>query len=314
MEIRGRPLHIGVQLPGHRASWAEYQEAVQTAEQLGVGSIWNFDHMLPPSGPEDGPCFETLTTLSALALITNRARIGVLVNGVTYRDPATLAKACAQVDQMSGGRLEFSLGAAWAEREFQAYGLPFPPLTERYARLDEALQITKLLWSQERTTFDGRYYRVADAPCAPKPVQTPFPPITVGGSGRGALRVAARHATRLNVSGSPERCRDAFTRLARCCEEVGRDLDEIELSVHPPIAVAPTTEQAEAIARRIDEEQGRTVPSDRGGWIFGNPSEAAAKLRGYFDVGVSHFVLACGHPFDPTPLRVLMDEVLPSLN
>jgi F420-dependent oxidoreductase-like protein len=313
MEIRGRQLHVGVQLPGHRAIWAQYAEAVGVVEELGFGSIWNFDHMLAPSGPEDAACFDTLTTLSALALMTRRVRIGVLVSGVTYRDPATLAKACAQVDEMSGGRLEFSLGAAWAEREFHAFGLDFPPLAERYARLEEAIQIIKLLWSQERTTFEGRYYRVNDAPCAPKPVQRPFPPITIGGSGLGSLRVAARHATRLNVVGSPERCADAFARLTRCCEEIGRDVEEIELSVHPSIAVAPTTDQAEALAQRIAAAQGQTLGPDRAGWIFGSPPEAIAKLRRYLDCGVSHFVLACSNPLDPAPLRLLQEEVLPAL-
>jgi alkanesulfonate monooxygenase SsuD/methylene tetrahydromethanopterin reductase-like flavin-dependent oxidoreductase (luciferase family) len=313
MDIRGRPLHVGVQLPGHRANWAEYEETVRTVDGLGLDSIWNFDHLLPPSGPEDASCLETLTTLSAMALITNRARIGVLVTGVLYRDPATLAKACAQVDQMSGGRLEFSLGAAWAEREFHAYGLDFPPLAERYARLGEAIQIIKSLWSQERTTFEGRYYRILDAPCAPKPLQAPLPPITVGGAGLGALRIAARHANRLNLIGSPERCAEVLTRLARCCEEVGRNVDEIELSVHPGFAIAPTTEQAEALVRRMDAEQGRTTPSDPTGWIFGSPAQATATLRRYFDVGVSHFVLACNHPVDPAPLRLLEEEVLPAL-
>ncbi len=146
MHVRGRPLHFGVQLQAQGTTWAEYARGAQAVEELGFGSVWTFDHLLPFVGPDDRPCFETLTTLGAMAVLTSRARIGVLVNGVLYRPPAVLAKAAAQVDEMSGGRLDFSLGAAWAEREFKAYGLDFPPLAERYARLDEALQLVKLLW------------------------------------------------------------------------------------------------------------------------------------------------------------------------
>src|SRR5580658_9626135 len=170
MQVRGRPLHFGVQLHAQCATWADYAAGVQAVEELGFGSVWTFDHLLPFVGADDRPCLETLTTLGAMALLTSKARIGVLVNGVTYRHPAVLAKAAAQVDEMSGGRLDFSLGASWAEREFKAYGMEFPPLRERYARRDEALQLVKLLWTQDRTTYRGCFYQVEDAPCDPKPL------------------------------------------------------------------------------------------------------------------------------------------------
>src|ERR1035438_5499383 len=151
MEVRGRPLHFGVQLQAQRTSWQDYVAALRSVEELGFDSAWTFDHLLPFSGADDGAAFETLTTLGAMATLTTRVRIGVLVNGVLYRDPATLAKSAALVDQISGGRLEFSLGAAWAEREFRAYGLAFPSLEERYDRLEEALQIVRSLWTEHRT-------------------------------------------------------------------------------------------------------------------------------------------------------------------
>ena len=128
MDIRGRQLHFGVHMQGQRTNWADYLSAVRAVEALGYGSIWTFDHLLPFSGAVDGPCFETLTTLGALAVATNRVRLGALVNGVVYRHPAILAKAAAQVDRMSEGRFEFSLGAGWAANEFRTYGLEFPSL------------------------------------------------------------------------------------------------------------------------------------------------------------------------------------------
>ena len=142
-----RAPRFGVQLQAQRTTWREYVEAVHAVERLGYDTLWNFDHMLPFSGADDDTCFETWTTLAALATETSRVRIGALVNGVLYRDPATLAKCAAQVDIISDGRLEFSLGAAWAEREFTAYGLPFPPVAERMERLNEALEMVTLLWT-----------------------------------------------------------------------------------------------------------------------------------------------------------------------
>jgi alkanesulfonate monooxygenase SsuD/methylene tetrahydromethanopterin reductase-like flavin-dependent oxidoreductase (luciferase family) len=313
MEIRGRKPHFGVQLQAQAATWAEYVAAVQGVEELGYGSVWNFDHMLPFAGADDRACFETLTTLSAMALLTEHIRVGTLVNGVLYRDPVTLAKAAAQVDQMSGGRLEFSLGATWAVREFNTYGLEFPPLAERYQRLDEALEVVTLLWSQERSDFEGRYYRLASAPCNPKPLQVPHPPITVGGTGLGSLRVAARHADRLNMIGPPEQCARCNKKLEELCTEAGRDFSEIELSSHPTISVARTRELAEAQAEELASRNSIDLAAEPGRWVVGSPSEVRERLQRYFEVGVSHFVFAVGYPFDLAHLRLLQEEVLAAI-
>jgi F420-dependent oxidoreductase-like protein len=313
MEVRGRPVHFGVQLQAQATSWAEYAAAVQAVEEIGFGSVWTFDHLLPFNGDDDRPAFETLTTLSAMAVLTSRARIGVLVNGVLYRDPAVLAKASAQVDEMSMGRLEFTLGAAWAEREFRAYGIPFPSLAERYARLDEALQIVKALWAQDRTTFKGRYYQLEDAPCAPKPVQSPHPPIMIGGSGLGSLKMAARHADRLNVQGPPAKCAGHFAKLQEICSQIGRNFDDIELSVHPAVYVGSTHAEAEAMAREAAAANSIDLDAVRGNWLIGDPAEVTTGLRGYLDVGISHFVFGTGHPFNLAPLRLLQEEVFPAL-
>ncbi|WP_167587481.1 TIGR03560 family F420-dependent LLM class oxidoreductase [Kineococcus rubinsiae] len=313
MDVRGRPLHVGIQLQAQRTSWGEFSEALLAVEELGFDSAWTFDHLLPFSGADDGAAFETLTTLAAMATLTSRVRIGVLVAGVLYRDPATLAKSAALVDHISGGRLEFSLGAAWAEREFDAYGLPFPPLAERYERLEEALQIVGQLWSRPRTTFEGRHYRLHDAPCEPKPLQSPHPPITLGGSGLGTLRIAARHADRWNAQGSAEKCAERAARLERCCEEVGRDFGEIELSVHPSVSVAATREEAEANAARTAAGHGADLAQQRDRWLIGTPDDVVRQLREFTDRGFSHFVFGVGHPFDLTPLRLLREEVVPAL-
>jgi F420-dependent oxidoreductase-like protein len=313
MKVRGRPLHFGVQLQAQRTSWQDYVAALAAVEELGFDSAWTFDHLLPFSGPDDGACFETSTTLAAMATLTSRIRVGVLVNGVLYRDPATLAKSTALVDQISGGRLEFSLGAAWAEREFRAYGLAFPPLAERYARLSEALHIVTSLWSQQRTTFEGRYYHLEDAPCEPKPLQQPYPPITIGGSGLGTLRLASQYANTWNMQGSPAKCAERSSVLRGLCDELGRDFGDIELSVHPQLALAPTHEEALALASRTAASHGQDLDMQQGDWLLGTPDEVTEQILNYTEVGVSHWVIALGHPFDLAQLEFFRDAVLAAL-
>ncbi|MGC8626293.1 MAG: TIGR03560 family F420-dependent LLM class oxidoreductase [Acidimicrobiales bacterium] len=314
MEVRGRPLHFGVQLQAQRTTWPAYVAAVQAAEELGYSSVWTFDHLLPFAGPDDGACFETLTTLGAMALVTRRARIGALVNGVLYRHPVVLAKAVAQVDEMSEGRVELTLGAAWAEREFRAFGLGFPSLQERYERLDEALQVVKLLWGQGRCSFHGRYYQLEDAACEPKPVQSPHPPITIGGTGLGSLRAAARHASRLNVVGSPAKCAEVATKLQQVCAQVGRDFDEIELSAHPTLALAKSPVEAESVAERIAANDWADLATVRDRWLIGGPEEVAEGIERYVQAGVSHFVFAIAPPFDLGALELMQGQVLPAFN
>jgi alkanesulfonate monooxygenase SsuD/methylene tetrahydromethanopterin reductase-like flavin-dependent oxidoreductase (luciferase family) len=313
MEVRGRQLHFGVHMQGQRTDWANYLGAVRAVEALGYGSIWTFDHLLPFSGDVDGPCFETLTTLGALAVATSTVRLGALVNGVVYRHPAVLAKAAAQVDQMTKGRLEFSLGAGWAAKEFRTYGLEFPSLTERYARVEETMQLVKLLWREPRSTFHGQYYHVDDAPCEPKPVQSPHPPITVGGTGLGVLRVAARHADRLNVIASPTKCAELITVLAGMRQEMELNCDDIEYSIHTTLALASTREAAESYASRVAASHAVELATLRDTWLIGDPAAVTDRLRKYLDVGISHFIFAVGHPFDLTPLRLFQEMVVPAL-
>jgi F420-dependent oxidoreductase-like protein len=313
MQVRGRRLRFGVQVQPQNTSWSEYLAAVRGVEDLDFDTVWSWDHLLPVFGPDESPCLETLTTLGAMAAATNRVRVGVLVNGVLYRDPVTLAKAAATVDQISGGRLEFSLGGAWARKEFKAYGLPFPPLEERYDRLDEALEIVKSLWSLPRTTFEGRYYRVEGAPCEPKPLQQPHPPIMVGGIGSGCLRIAAKHADSSNAHGTPEQTAERSALLQGFCKEVGRDFDEIELSLHSDLALAAAHDDAEALAARIAAGSGGDLEAQRPNWIIGTPDEVVSQFRRFIDVGVSHFIFHLGAPFDLTSARLLRKEVVPAL-
>ncbi|HEV8536213.1 MAG TPA: TIGR03560 family F420-dependent LLM class oxidoreductase [Candidatus Limnocylindria bacterium] len=176
-------------------SYAELQALARGAEASGFDSFWVSDHFFGgQGGTPDRNCLEAWTLLAALARDTERIRLGVLVAAVQYRSPALQAKIAAGVDHMSGGRLEFGVGAGWKEDEYRAYGYDFPPPGQRVEQLRDGLEITRRLWSDDRATYHGKHYRIDDAVCAPKPVQRPRPPIWIGGAGPRVMRLAARYA------------------------------------------------------------------------------------------------------------------------
>ncbi|WP_101949520.1 TIGR03560 family F420-dependent LLM class oxidoreductase [Mycobacterium sp. 3519A] len=208
------------------------QEFWTRADELGFHSVANYDHFYGLTDHTD-PTFEAWTSLAAMAAVVRRARVSCLVSGVLYRNPAVLAKMAVTVDHISGGRLDFGLGAGWHEEEHRGYGLDFPGPGVRVGMLDEALTIIRRLWTEDRVTFDGRYYRVHDALCNPKPLQRPHPPIVVGGEKPKMLRVIARHADEWNVPshGDVALWAETSARLDDACAEVGRDPAEIRRSI-----------------------------------------------------------------------------------
>jgi F420-dependent oxidoreductase-like protein len=205
------------------------------ADDLGFHGVYNYDHfygLYVLGQPLELPTLEAWTTLTAMAKVTQRARIGCMVTGVTYRHPAVLAHMAVTVDHISGGRLEFGLGAAWHEPEHLTNGIPVPSDGVRIAMLDEACEIIKRLWTEDSVTHEGRFWTLRDALCYPKPVQEKIP-FVIGGSGpRKTLRVVAKHADEWNA---PAATADDYRRLAKIldehCHEIGRDPAEIRRSV-----------------------------------------------------------------------------------
>jgi alkanesulfonate monooxygenase SsuD/methylene tetrahydromethanopterin reductase-like flavin-dependent oxidoreductase (luciferase family) len=175
------------------------------------------------------------------------------------------------------------------------------------------MQVVKLLWREPRSTFHGHYYQLDDAPCEPKPVQWPHPPITVGGTGYGSLRVGARHADRVNFIASPEKCVELIAVLRAMRQDVELNCDDIEFSVHTTLALATTTPAAENCASAIAASHGVELATLRDTWLIGDPAAVTARLRQYLDVGISHFIFAVGYPFDLTPLRLFQEKVVPVL-
>jgi len=213
----------------------------EVADQSGFDHLWVFDHLLPLTTSATGwyraevsdPIFESWTTLACMAALTRRVRIGVNVTGNLYRHPALLAKMAATVDHFSDGRLEMGIGAAHAEREFVTLGMPFAPVGERLARLGEAIEVMKLLWTEDVAEYSGAYYQLREAVCAPKPLQKPHPPVWIGGRGeRKTLRLVAEHADVWNLVGGPPEEAERLSRvLDEHCEAVGRDPASVRRSV-----------------------------------------------------------------------------------
>ena len=212
----------------------------RVADEAGFDHCWCMDHLATLGRRDDGPIFEAWALLAGMAVATSKTRIGCMVTGNTYRHPAVLAKAAVTVDHLSGGRLEFGLGAGWAENEHTMLGLPFGTRGDRADWLEEACEVIRSLWTQPRTSFDGKNYKLAGAIAEPKPVQQPHPPIWIGGSGRQrTLRITARYADVWNAAGgSPEEVAEVSAVLDRRCAEIGRDPAQIRRSVQLRVAEA----------------------------------------------------------------------------
>lgn len=228
------PVRVGVKLSQQGCTIEQQRAMWRFADQAGFDHLWIFDHFNPIGGaPLDGVIWEGWTLLAAMAEATSRVRIGNMVTGNTYRHPGVLAKVATTVDHLSNGRLEFGLGASWAEVEHTMLGVNFPGVGERIRRLDEACTLIKKLWTEERADFDGRYYTLTGALANPKPAQQPHPPVWIGGGGeQKTLRVVAKHADVWNYAGGPlEAAVHKVEVLEQHCQDVGRDPAEIRLSV-----------------------------------------------------------------------------------
>ena len=261
-------------------------EQAQAAEGAGFNTVSVMDHLyqIQGVGPVTDPMLEGWSVLAALARETSRVRLGTLVTGVTYRNPALLAKTATTLDVMSGGRAIFGLGAAWNDVEHEGYGFEFPAVRERMDRLDEALTIVRRMFTEERPSFDGRHYRIHDALNEPRPIQPGGPPILVGGGGeQRTLRIAARHADMTHwfaIGIDPLRRKTEI--LERYCAEIGRDPGSIERTMGAPVIVAADDDEATALLDRMPEDRRPFAQ-------VGTAKQMAGALRPYVDAGFTGF-------------------------
>ncbi len=227
---------------------AKLDEIVTGADQAGFDRISVMDHyfQIPNVGPAQNEMFEAYGILGYIAARTSRVKLGTLVTGVTYRHPGFLAKQVTGLDVLSGGRAWLGIGAAWFQREHEGLGIPFPPLKERFERLEEAINICLQMWSDNDGAFEGKHYQLRETLCSPKPVQSPRPPIMVGGSGeKKTLRLVARYADICNVRGSsPEETARLFGILREHCEREGRDFNAITKTIVGRFDPGPNGERA----------------------------------------------------------------------
>ncbi|GIW39842.1 MAG: hypothetical protein KatS3mg076_0419 [Candidatus Binatia bacterium] len=306
-----RRVRFGIQTGQQFASWKEIVELWQRAEELGYDTAWTYDHFVAVMMDPFDPTLEGWSCLAALAVHTKRIRIGALVTGNTYRHPAILAKIATTVDTISGGRLEFGIGAGWYEPEHRMFGLPFGTPGERCERLDEALHVIRRLWTEREASFEGKYYRLDKAIHEPKPWQKPHPPIVVAGAGeKKLLPVVARHADHWSSFGSPEVFRRKIDLLAELCRREGRDADALEKSVLVPAAITDDAAEAEALVQGYAAYQGLPEAEARKWMLLGNPDEVERQIRAFLDVGVTHFILTLT-PFNLDVLERFAREVLP---
>ena len=229
------PLTFGIQTPPQNVTYSELQQTWLEADELGYDSAFGFDHFFPIITDPNGPCLEGWTLLAALAAQTKRLKVGLLVTGNTYRNPAVLAKMAATVDHVSNGRLILGLGAGWFELEHRAFDIPYYTTGQRARRLVEAVELIKLLFTQDRTSYTGKYYTITDAPFEPKPVQKPYPPILIGGMGPRVIQpLAARHADIWHFfvrDGGVEAVQKTCAHFDAVCQKVGRNPAEVQKSV-----------------------------------------------------------------------------------
>jgi F420-dependent oxidoreductase-like protein len=299
--------------PQQGASYDDQRRVAQLAEESGFDGFFRSDHYVAMGGDGlPGPT-DSWVTLGALAVQTSRIRLGTLVTSATFRHPGPLAISVAQVDAMSQGRVEFGLGGGWFEQEHAAYGIPFPPLGERFERLEEQLEIITGLWTASGPySFTGKHYQVVDSPALPKPVQSPRPPIIVGGKGpKRTPSLAARYADEFNAPFvTPAEARELFDRVRQAAAEVGRETPP-ELSV----AVALCCGRDDAEVRRRAEAIGRDVDELRAsGAAVGTPDEVVELISGYAEAGASRVYLQTLDLTDLHHIELVATAVAPQLS
>jgi F420-dependent oxidoreductase-like protein len=290
-------VRIGLQLPsftwpgGPPEIGPRLAAIARAADEGGFASLWVMDHFfqIPPVGKAEQEMLEGYAALAFLAGVTKRATLGTLVTGVTYRHPGVLVKAVSTLDVLSGARAWLGIGAAWFEREHRGLGVPFPPLRERFERLEEALRIAKQMWSGEVGPFQGRHYQLAETLCVPQPLRRPHPPILIGGQGeKKTLRLVARYADACNLFayGGADLLRHKLDVLRRHCDAERRDYDAIERTVLGSAQLAAGKETAADVIRRC---------------------EGLAKL------GVQHLIVNMANVHELAPLETFAREIIPAV-
>lgn len=308
-------IQFDIKLPPQTIDWADYRAAAVIADGLAFGTFWGWDHLYPIFGDMDSAEHECYTMLAALADATKRIRIGAHVSGVMYRNPALQIKMATQIDVISNGRFDFGIGAAWAEREFRAFDIPFPAPKERIGTLRETLDLAKLVWSgdpRKKVTFEGKYVKATDLFINPQPIQRPHPPILIGGGGEQlTLRVVARHADVWHGFGDLATLQRKIGLIHGYARDYGRDGSEIVMSTDAPIWVG---DLPDAVVARLAQQSGRPQDQIRGSMLSGTPAAIEQRLQTYIDIGITRFIVGAGSLEFADNWRRISEEIIPRFN
>ncbi|MDQ3542726.1 MAG: LLM class F420-dependent oxidoreductase [Actinomycetota bacterium] len=298
-------------IEGAESKWLKAVEIAKLAEELGYDSLWVYDHVHNVPRPANEAVFECWTTIAAISQLTSRIKLGQMVGCCSYRNPALLAKITSTVDVVSGGRLNWGIGAGWYENEYRSYGYEFPKPAQRIRMLEETVEIVKRMWTEPTATFKGEHFEVNRAYCDPKPLQQPHPPVLIGGGGEQlTLRVVAKHANCSNFGGNPEQFAHKVEVLKSHCASVGRDFDEIQLTWSPEVFIRPTEDDVSSSGSR--SQWGEPGESWRAGNLVGTPEQVSEKLQAYVDLGLAGVMPWCSDYPDTTTMELLARDVMPN--
>jgi F420-dependent oxidoreductase-like protein len=298
-------------IEGAQAQWQTSVDVAVLAEKLGYDSIWVYDHFHNVPKPAQEAVFECWTTIAAISQRTSRIRLGQMVGCNSYRNPGLLAKITSTVDVISGGRLDWGIGAGWYESEYKGYGYEFAKPSDRIGMLRETVEIVKSMWTNAETNYDGKYYKMSRANCDPKPLQQPTPPVWIGGGGEQlTLRVVAEHADVSNFGSSLEEFTKKRAILQDHCRIIGRDEDTIRKTISSEVFIRET--EKEIIEAGSKNLWGEPAESWRAKALVGTPEQVSEKIQKYLDAGCTGFIPWCADYPSTKTLELFATKVIPN--
>ena len=298
-------------IEGAQAQWQTSVDVAVLAEKLGYDSIWVYDHFHNVPKPAQEAVFECWTTIAAISQRTSRIRLGQMVGCNSYRNPGLLAKITSTVDVISGGRLDWGVGAGWYESEYKGYGYEFAKPSDRIGMLRETVEIVKSMWTNAETNYDGKYYKMSRANCDPKPLQQPTPPVWIGGGGEQlTLRVVAEHADVSNFGSSLEEFTKKRAILQDHCRIIGRDEDTIRKTISSEVFIRET--EKEIIEAGSKNLWGEPAESWRAKALVGTPEQVSEKIQKYLDAGCTGFIPWCADYPSTETLELFATKVIPN--
>ena len=303
-------IEFGVMLRQQKIDFQIIKDTAQLIDELGYDSIWFFDHLLG-QGAYDADIYEPWTLMSALSGVTENVKIGTMVLCGLFRPPALLAKMASTLDVISNGRLEFALGAGWFKEEFESYGYRFPKTRERIEILGEIIRITRSLWTEEKTSFNGDHFQISDAFCNPKPIQSPHPPIIIGGSGeKFLLRLVAELADEWNCPASAALSFDRKLKsLENHCNDVGRDINDITLSQQTVCVIVDVNNELDEKLSKAQRRYGFFGNIEKLG-IVGTPDQCINKIKEDINKGISKYTIFFSDIMNHETLKLFASEVI----